>query len=107
DRFATAALFAEALAVPAAGPARVRPSRRGRRSPVRQLAYLGIVALGLLAAVGVFARFHARSGRNRAAARRMLVVLPVANLGRPEDEYFADGMTEELTARLAGLQGRC
>src|SRR3989475_1014964 len=105
DRFATAALFAEALAVPAAGPARVRPSRRGWRSPVRQLAYLGIGALGLLAAVGVFARFHARSGPNRAAAGRMLVVLPFANLGRPDDEYFADGMTEELTARLAGLHG--
>src|SRR5256886_10958195 len=35
----------------------------------------------------------------------MLVVLPFANLGRPEDEYFADGVTEELTARLAGLHG--
>ena len=105
DRFATAALFAEALAVPAAGPAPVRPSRRAWRTRERQLAYQGIVALGLLAAFGVFARFHARSGPNRAAARRMLVVLPFANLGRADDEYFADGMTEELTARLAGLHG--
>src|SRR5947208_10364454 len=35
----------------------------------------------------------------------MLVVLPFENLGRPDDEYFADGMTEEVTARLAGLHG--
>jgi serine/threonine-protein kinase len=35
----------------------------------------------------------------------MLVVLPFENLGRSEDEYFADGMTEEVTARLAGLHG--
>ena len=31
----------------------------------------------------------------------MIVVLPFENLGSPEDEYFADGMTEEITSRLA------
>ena len=35
----------------------------------------------------------------------MLVVLPFKNLGSPEDEYFADGITEEITSRLAGLHG--
>jgi TolB-like protein/Tfp pilus assembly protein PilF len=35
----------------------------------------------------------------------MLVVLPFENLGAPEDEYFADGITEEITSRLAALQG--
>ena len=34
----------------------------------------------------------------------MIVVLPFENLGAPEDEYFADGMTEEITSRLAGGQ---
>jgi TolB-like protein len=37
--------------------------------------------------------------------RNMLVVLPFENLGPPEDEYFADGMTEEITSRLAALHG--
>jgi len=37
--------------------------------------------------------------------RNMLVVLPFENLGPPEDEYFAGGITEELTSRLAALQG--
>lgn len=31
----------------------------------------------------------------------MLVVLPFDNLGPPEDDYFADGVTEEITSRLA------
>jgi len=31
----------------------------------------------------------------------MLAVLPFENLGDPEDSYFADGMTEEIIARLA------
>ena len=30
-----------------------------------------------------------------------IVVLPFENLGPPEHEYFADGMTEELISRLA------
>ena len=35
--------------------------------------------------------------------RKMLAVLPFKNLGPPADEYFADGLTEEITSRLAGL----
>ena len=35
----------------------------------------------------------------------MIVVLPFENLGSPEDEYFADGMTEEITSRLAVVSG--
>ena len=33
--------------------------------------------------------------------RPMVVVLPFENLGPPENAYFADGMTEEITSRLA------
>ena len=34
-----------------------------------------------------------------------LVVLPFENLGPTEDEYFADGITDAITARLAGIHG--
>jgi TolB-like protein/Flp pilus assembly protein TadD/tRNA A-37 threonylcarbamoyl transferase component Bud32 len=37
--------------------------------------------------------------------RKMIVVLPFENLGPPEDEYFAAGMTEEITSRLAVVSG--
>jgi TolB-like protein/Flp pilus assembly protein TadD/tRNA A-37 threonylcarbamoyl transferase component Bud32 len=37
--------------------------------------------------------------------RKMIVVLPFENLGPPEDEYFAAGMTEEITSRLAAVSG--
>ena len=36
--------------------------------------------------------------------RKMLVVLPFENTGLAEDEYFADGITEEITSRLGALQ---
>ncbi|MCK4775035.1 MAG: tetratricopeptide repeat protein, partial [Candidatus Krumholzibacteria bacterium] len=32
-------------------------------------------------------------------------VLPFDNMGPAEDEYFADGITEEITARLASIHG--
>jgi len=34
-----------------------------------------------------------------------VVVLPFENLGSPDHEYFAEGMTEEITARLATVKG--
>lgn len=37
--------------------------------------------------------------------RKSLVVLPFENLGSSEDAYFADGITDEITARLAGIGG--
>jgi len=36
---------------------------------------------------------------------KVMVVLPFRNLGFPEDEYFADGVTEEITSRLAAIHG--
>ena len=35
--------------------------------------------------------------------KMMLAVLPFENLGNPEDEYFADGITDEITSRLATI----
>jgi len=37
--------------------------------------------------------------------RKMIVVLPFENLGAPEDEYFANGTTDAITARLASVSG--
>jgi len=34
-----------------------------------------------------------------------LVVLPFENLGEPEDEYFASGITDAITSRLAKISG--
>lgn len=39
------------------------------------------------------------------SATRIIVVLPFENLGRPVDDYFADGVTDEITSRLASSSG--
>jgi TolB-like protein/Flp pilus assembly protein TadD len=36
---------------------------------------------------------------------KMFVVLPFENLGPQEDEYFTDGITDEITNRLSALHG--
>ena len=47
-----------------------------------------------------------RSTTSGAAPRLSIVVLPFANLsGDPEQEYFADGITEDLTTDLSRLSG--
>jgi len=37
--------------------------------------------------------------------RKKIAVLPFENLGAAEDEYFSDGLTEEIISRLAELNG--
>ena len=45
-------------------------------------------------------------GRSAAAARLSIAVLPITNIGgTPDDEYFGEGLTEELTSALSRLEG--
>jgi TolB-like protein/DNA-binding winged helix-turn-helix (wHTH) protein/tetratricopeptide (TPR) repeat protein len=91
--------------VPTPMPARIEPvdTPRGWRPLERPALYaagLVLVALSVLAVWSV--------GMTRQASRgsepriESIAVLPLENLSRePEQEYFADGMTEELIAELA------
>jgi serine/threonine-protein kinase len=67
-----------------------------------------VIAFSLLFGLaGAFVLLRDRGGQAEADSRErtMIAVLPFDNLGSPEDSYFADGMTEEITARLAEIQG--
>lgn len=66
---------------------------------------IGMVALILIVGYIIFSRFFGPSSKEPASQRKMLAVLPFENLGSPEQEYFADGITEEIMARLANIQG--
>jgi len=96
------------LIAPVEPVAPVFPSREGgtaRTPPLhkrRWIAALVVLALAIVAAYVLRERFRSRA--KPPAGKIMLVVLPFDNLsGDPEQEYFSDGMTEEMTAQLGQL----
>jgi TolB-like protein/DNA-binding winged helix-turn-helix (wHTH) protein/Tfp pilus assembly protein PilF len=93
------AAAAPALPIPAPAPV-AAPVPRPAHPRTALLAVLAGAAL-LVAVYGAWPRPSTAVGRGRA----MLVVLPFVNLsGDPEQDYFSDGLTEEMIARLAALQ---
>jgi serine/threonine-protein kinase len=95
DRFATAAEMSAALegsVTPPPLPATLARSRR------RTAALLGVGAIA--ATAFLFALDPQRQEPDTTEAPR-IAVLPFDNLGAAEDGYFADGITEEITSRLA------
>jgi eukaryotic-like serine/threonine-protein kinase len=88
---------AEALG---AGPV-TRPAAQPRR-----LLWAGVAVLvAVAAAASIYVVVRGRSGGPAAAGRiRSIAVLPLANLsGDPAQEYFSDGMTEELITSLSKI----
>jgi serine/threonine-protein kinase len=127
DRFQTTDALARALAealdeAPSGGRA---PSHPPAAQPRRRAGLLGGAALAALAALAVAvstdrrqpaveaARVPAAGNPTAgipptvppAAASPTLAVLPFRNLGRPDDQYFADGIADEVTTRLARVSG--
>jgi TolB-like protein/tRNA A-37 threonylcarbamoyl transferase component Bud32/Flp pilus assembly protein TadD len=92
DRFSTAAEFASALE--AAGTAE-RPRESGRRRAAVLLGLGAIATTGVLFALGLGDR------KDQPGDTPSIAVLPFENLGATEDGYFSDGITEEITSRLA------
>src|SRR5438552_701924 len=117
DRFATAAAFGQALeaaprplattAVVPPIPAPTSPSDVPARPPRRVNAAVAFV-LGLLvtATMGmlVWERAH-RSAEDTGKGPKLVAVLPFENMGSPDEDYFADGVTDAVRGKLTGLPG--
>ena len=82
-------------------PAAPAPSRR----PVLSWLIAGAAAFVLVAVVIGLIRGRERPSPPAAALKPLrIVVLPFENLGSSDDAYFASGMTEEITSRLANVR---
>ena len=102
DRFSPAAQLATALdrrvVTPTASAAATVAGAVGRK----RWYVLGAAAL---VAVGIWLGVRTLAPADASGKVPRIVVLPLENLSAAEDEYFADGMTEAITSRLAGVSG--
>jgi TolB-like protein/predicted Ser/Thr protein kinase len=109
DRFATTADFVRALQgapsgfTPAPAHAPATPAAAPAATGRRWLPAALLLALLVLGAVGFLA--WRRAGPPASAAPKVLAVLPFENLGDSADAYFADGIADELRAKLSRLDG--
>jgi TolB-like protein len=88
-----------------AAPAASKPSPRFWVA-AGVVALVAVAVLSLLLWRGKGSQGPAAPTRTvQAGKRARIVVLPFENLGAPQDAYFAAGMTEEISSRLANLQG--
>ncbi|MBK9063194.1 MAG: protein kinase [Acidobacteria bacterium] len=104
DRFQSAkdvmfALSEASGATTAAGGAKAPTPPSGKT-----MAVVAVAAVALLAFAGILLLRRSNKSAPAAAGPKRIVVLPFENLGSPEDAYFASGMTEEITSRLAGVR---
>jgi serine/threonine protein kinase/Tfp pilus assembly protein PilF len=64
----------------------------------------GAVAVSIVLS-GVALKYISKKAIRPSGKETRLVVLPFENLGPAEDEYFASGITDAITARLATIRG--
>ena len=76
------------------------PRRTRTKGPVITAAALMAVLIGLV----IVFKFFPPGGKQAPDHKKMLAVLPFENLGASEDEYFADGITDEITGKLAAIR---
>jgi serine/threonine-protein kinase len=94
--------------VAGSGPARSATVRNRRRIIGTAI---GIIAIGSLVGVNAWMARHvaddtaARSTASTPTGDLAIAVLPFANTGDARDDYFGDGLTDELTQALARIPG--
>jgi serine/threonine-protein kinase len=106
DRFSSSDEFKQALS--AIGTSRATSSGAAPRAPARPSRIPLVVGGMAVAAAIVISAVALRSTSGGAAPdgpdRPMLAVLPFENLGSSDDQYFTDGMVEEITSRLGEIE---
>lgn len=92
-------------AAPSASPPRIETIESPGRAPirVRTRVWLALTAVAIVTTAGALL-WNALRPRSAGADRLMLAVLPFANLeGDPGQDYFCDGMTDEMILQLGRL----
>ena len=75
------------------------PRKKGR------LWFAAVAAVIVLGVAGVLLSKRTKVGPSAPAGTRRVVVLPFENLGAPEDDYFADGIADQVRGKLTAVPG--
>ncbi len=73
------------------------------KKPAKRWVWFAAAVIIVLAAAGWFYFKQGTGQVEPDAARKMIVVMPFENLGSQDENYFADGVTEEITSKLASI----
>ncbi|HKI77124.1 MAG TPA: protein kinase [Ignavibacteriaceae bacterium] len=67
--------------------------------------WIGIAAILIIAAISIFYFITNKNEEQvtQTPGKEMIVVMPFENLGSQDDKYFADGVTDEITSKLASI----
>jgi serine/threonine protein kinase/tetratricopeptide (TPR) repeat protein len=107
DRFSSARDLALTLGAveSTAPPALIQEPRFISRRWPHVLAITIAAAIALFVVLPPEGLFEWLAQQPRDPVPPRIVILPFENLGPPDDEFFADGITEEITARVASVKG--
>src|SRR3989442_189642 len=105
ERYRNLAEFTEALRL-TSEVRRARPaSRFALLRIMSQRPLFAVLVAGFLVGVGVLFGWRRTQGGAAGAGPTRLAVLPFENLGRPDDDYFADGVSDAVRGKLTALPG--
>ncbi len=108
NRWATAAEFARAAAVVGGEGSGtftvVTPAEAASRAPAVQWRRIALAGAGVLAVAAAVHLLRPGAAATPPASP-LIAVVPFQNLGDPADEYFADGVADDIRGRLASLPG--
>ena len=111
DRYPTAVQFARALtpeeltplSLPAAATRPAPAVTAGSSGFLGRRPMFAVLVLGIAIGSGILFAWRSRHPAEAAGAARMLAVLPFENLGPADEDYFVDGITDEIRGRLTAL----
>ena len=98
--FALRSISTDQVISPVTSPEEMPSGRRKKTAWI-----VGAAAIVVVAAVALWFQRPSLVVDTPEVTLPRIVVLPFENLGSPDDEYFADGITEELISRLAAVSG--
>ncbi|HYT32606.1 MAG TPA: protein kinase [Thermoanaerobaculia bacterium] len=104
DRFQSAKDIVFALSVASS------PSLSGAQAAIppagkKRVLMAAVVVAAVLAVAGALLLRRTHKGGSEAGGLKRLAVLPFENLGAPQDDYFADGIADEVRGKLTSLPG--